>query len=197
MKAVRKYTDTDIVKSVENEADTNDAVMFLYEQYADQISSFIIGKGGSQQDGQDVFQEAVVAFINVVRNGKYRGEASVKTFLVSIAKNIWYNELRKRQSTGNREKLYEDSRQTIETDITAYIGDREIRQQFLEILGKLGENCKKILLLFYYEDMPMKDMVNELPYENEQVVRNKKYKCLQQLTTLVKAHPKMHERLKD
>ena len=32
-------------------------------------------------------------------------------------------------------------------------------------------------------------MVDHLPYENEQVVRNKKYKCLQQLTGMLKDNP--------
>jgi hypothetical protein len=43
--------------------------------------------------------------------------------------------------------------------------------------------------LFYYENLSMKEMVDHLPYENEQVVRNKKYKCLHQLTEMIKDHP--------
>jgi hypothetical protein len=44
-------------------------------------------------------------------------------------------------------------------------------------------------MLFYYENLSMKEIVDYLPYENEQVVRNKKYKCLQQLTGLIKNNP--------
>ncbi len=69
------------------------------------------------------------------------------------------------------------------------ITEREKKQQFRELLSKLGENCRKILTLFYYENMSMKEMLAHLPYENEQVVRNKKYKCLQQLTGMLKANP--------
>jgi len=53
----------------------------------------------------------------------------------------------------------------------------------------LGEPCKKILTLFYYDNLSMKEIVEHLPYENEQVVRNKKYKCLQALTGLIKDNP--------
>ena len=35
----------------------------------------------------------------------------------------------------------------------------------------------------------MKEIVSHLHYENEQVVRNKKYKCLQQLTEKMKQNP--------
>jgi DNA-directed RNA polymerase specialized sigma subunit len=57
------------------------------------------------------------------------------------------------------------------------------------MLDKLGESCRKILMLFYYENLPMKEIVQHLHYENEQVVRNKKYKCLKELTEMVKANP--------
>jgi hypothetical protein len=35
----------------------------------------------------------------------------------------------------------------------------------------------------------MKEIVSQMHYENEQVVRNKKYKCLQQLTDKIKQNP--------
>lgn len=195
MKVVRKYDDNELLRAIKEERDTNDAILYLYEQHAEQTSSFIIGKGGTRQDGQDVFQEAVVALISIIRNDKFRGDSTIKTFLISVAKNIWLNEMRKRQSAGNREKVFEEGKEDIEADISSYISGREARNQFRTLLGKLGENCQKILLLFYYEDMPMKEMVQHLPYENEQVVRNKKYKCLQQLTDLVKSNPKLKEQL--
>jgi DNA-directed RNA polymerase specialized sigma subunit len=57
------------------------------------------------------------------------------------------------------------------------------------MLNDLGESCKKILELFYYESLSMKEIVSHMHYENEQVVRNKKYKCLQQLTDKMKQNP--------
>ena len=53
----------------------------------------------------------------------------------------------------------------------------------------MGESCRKILSLFYYENLSMKEIVSQMHYENEQVVRNKKYKCLQQLTDKIKQNP--------
>ena len=61
--------------------------------------------------------------------------------------------------------------------------------QLSSLLNKLGESCRKILELFYYENLSMKEIVSHLHYENEQVVRNKKYKCLQQLTDMIRKNP--------
>ena len=189
MKVAGKYVDAELIAAIKDKMELDKAIMYIYQQYSETVSSFITNNGGSQQDAQDIFQETVVAFIDIVKKDKYRMEASIKTFLVSIAKNIWYNELKKRERSGQREKLFERGRDTSEMDVSHYISDREIKQELRELLDKLGESCKKILILFYYENMAMKEIVTHLHYENEQVVRNKKYKCLQQLTGLVKDNP--------
>jgi hypothetical protein len=35
----------------------------------------------------------------------------------------------------------------------------------------------------------MKEILSHTPYGNEQVIRNKKYKCLQQLSELMRSNP--------
>ena len=189
MKVEERYTDIELIAAIGDKMELNKAILFLYQRYSETTSSFIMSYGGSRQDAEDVFQETVVSFIDIVKKGKYRMEASVKTFLVSVAKNIWLNELKRRERSGYREKQFETGRDQKEEDISQQIGDLEKKRQLRELLNKLGESCRKILLLFYYENLSMKEMVDHLPYENEQVVRNKKYKCLQQLTGFIKDNP--------
>jgi RNA polymerase sigma factor (sigma-70 family) len=110
MKVADKYTDAELIIAIGDPKSLNKAILFLYQQYSESTSSFIMGYGGSRQDAEDVFQETVVSFIDVVKKGKFRMEASIKTFLVSVAKNIWLNEMKKRERSGAREKLYETGR---------------------------------------------------------------------------------------
>jgi RNA polymerase sigma factor (sigma-70 family) len=189
MKVAGKYTDAELVIALRDEQSLNQAILFIYQQYAASTSSFIIHYGGNEQDADDVFQETVVAFIEIVRKGNFRMESSIKTFLVSVAKNIWFNELKKRERSGHREKIFEYGRDQKEQDISHQIGDLEKKRQLRDLVNGLGEPCKKILMLFYYENLSMKELVEHLPYENEQVVRNKKYKCLQALTGFIKNNP--------
>jgi RNA polymerase sigma factor (sigma-70 family) len=184
-----RYADAELLSAIGNGDQLNSAILFIYQEYSNTIQSFILANNGSQQDAEDIFQETVVNFIDMVKKERFRGEASVKTFLVAIARNLWLNELKKRERSDIREKVFEKSREDTEMDVSQYIADREVKQQFLGVLEKLGEPCKKLLTLFYYENLAMKDIVQHLHYENEQVVRNKKYKCLQSLTELVKQNP--------
>lgn len=197
MRAQEQYTDAQLIEAISAGRELNDAIRYIYRQYSQATSSFIMQLGGSEQDADDIFQETVVAFIEVVQKGKYRGEASVKTFLNSIARNYWFNEIKKRDRSGLRDKQFELSREKNEADVSHYISEMERKRQLRELVDQLGESCRKVLLLFYYENLSMKEMVEHLPYDNEQVVRNKKYKCLQALAGLIKDNPAIARQMQE
>ena len=197
MRAVKKYTDAELIAAIKDKKMLDDAIAFTYQQYSKTVSSFIINNGGSQQDADDIFQETVIAFINTVQKGNYRMEAGIPTFLVAISKNLWYKEIKKKDRSEYREKVFEIGRGSEELDVSNDISDREMKKELRELLDKLGESCRKILMLFYYENLSMKEIVEHLHYENEQVVRNKKYKCLKELTELVKANPQVAKQISE
>ena len=168
--------------------DLNAIIHQLYKQYSGMVIAYIITNQGSQQDGEDVFQEALIAFINLVKSGKFRGEASLQTTFVSIARNIWLNEQKKRKSLDTRGKLFENARQQ-EADPSSLLLQREVSEQFLALIARLGDSCKTLLTLVYYENLSFKEILERLHYENEQVIRNKKYKCMKELTDMIRDNP--------
>jgi len=180
------FSDSELVKAIREKEMLEPAILQLYRDHAEITRSFIKGKGGTDQDADDIFQETVVSFIDSVQKSKFRQESGIRTFLISISKNLWYNEIRRRQRAGNRERLFEADRDQEDSGVQEIIQDRELKKQLNQLLQDLGDSCRKILELFYYENLSMKEIVLHLHYENEQVVRNKKYKCLQQLTDKMK-----------
>jgi RNA polymerase sigma factor (sigma-70 family) len=168
--------------------DLNAIIHQLYKQYSGMVIAYIISNQGSQQDGEDVFQEALIAFINLVKSGKFRGEASLQTTFVAISRNIWLNEQKKRKSLDTRGKLFENARQQ-EADPASQLLQREVSEQFLNLMSRLGESCKSLLTMVYYENLSNKDILERTHYESEQVIRNKKYKCMKELTELIKDNP--------
>ena len=189
MKVEGKFSDIELIAAISGKKDPNVAILFIYQEFSRTTSSFMINYGASEQDAEDVFQETVIAFIDIVQKGKFRMQSSIKTFLVSIARNIWRNEVKRRQRSDYREKQFESGRDQTEEDISELISEWEKKKQLRDLVYELGEPCRKLLMLFYYENLSMKEILTYLPYENEQVVRNKKYKCLQQLTEIMKQHP--------
>jgi RNA polymerase sigma factor (sigma-70 family) len=175
--------------------DLNEVIFYIYKQYAELISFNVVTMGGSLQDGEDIFQETVVTFIDLVRKGKFRGESSVKTFLVAVARNIWLNELKRKKSGDQRAKIFETNRGHIENDVLENLNQREKREQLLSLMDRLGDSCRKILTLFYYENLPFEEIIGKMGYETEQVARNKKYKCMRELSDLIRNNPAFLKRI--
>ena len=197
MEVFKNYTDDQLLLLIRNETNIDDAIKYLYKQYFTGLSIYVQQYGGSKQDAEDIFQETLVAFIELVQQNKFRGDASIKTLLFAINKNTWLNELKRRSRAGLREEKFEIARDNIDEGIETYIAGREARKKVLDILDKTGEGCKKILLAFYYENLSMKEIATMTNYENEQVLRNKKYKCLKHLEQLLTADPALAKTLKD
>jgi DNA-directed RNA polymerase specialized sigma subunit len=61
----------------------------------------------------------------------------------------------------------------------------------------MGEKCKQVLTMFYYDELPIKEILELTDYENEQVLRNKKYKCLKELTEAIKKSPVLYNNIKE
>src|SRR5829696_3685932 len=199
MKVLRKeiFTDAELISSLMENTGMDAALKFLYREHFELLSRYILNNSGNEQDAEDIFQEVVVAFINLVKAGKFRGESSIKTFLFSLNKNIWLNELKRRGRAMAREEKYERQNVGEALTVDAAMELRQSKAELMQVINELGENCKKILLLFYYENRSMKEIVDYLPYENEQVVRNKKSKCLKKLEQLVTGNKTLHDQLKN
>ena len=188
MKAVR-FTDDELVSAIRDKDRANEAISYIYQSYFETLSSLIVHNSGSRQDSEDVIQEVMVTFVHIIREGKFRGESSIKTFLMSLTRNFWLNSLRTKERLTARNMAFEKGREQEEESVMELIAERERKAQMLQLLEKTGEMCKKILLLFYYKEMPVKEMLQHLPYENEQVIRNKKSKCLKALSEQIKTQP--------
>ncbi|HEU4903246.1 MAG TPA: sigma-70 family RNA polymerase sigma factor [Flavisolibacter sp.] len=191
------FTDAELISNLASDRQSAEVIRFLYRENFDMLSRYIQNNSGSEQDAEDIFQEVLVAFIHLLRAGKFRGESSIRTFLFSLNKNIWLNELKRRGRASAREEKYEKAMNREEPTADIAMELRQTKQELLKTLDALGENCKKILLLFYYENRSMKEIVTALPYENEQVVRNKKSKCLKKLEELVKGNQILYNQLKN
>jgi RNA polymerase sigma factor (sigma-70 family) len=195
MKLNRNLTDQEILEKIKSKSDPNQAISQLYSQHYGMLEHYIIQNSGSADDAADLIQEVMLVFVKLVSEEKYRGEASVKSFLYSICKNLWITELRKRKSTEARHDRYEGEKDQLESDISTQISKNENLKFVMDLFNKLGEKCKQLLTLFYFEELPIKEITEKLEFSSEQVLRNKKYKCLQNLTDQVKSSPALSKNL--
>lgn len=196
MQEKRKYSDDEIVVTLSLGRNLDDVIRFMYHEFYAGLSWFVLNNQGSTQDAEDIFQDVMVNFISIVQQDKFLRNSSVKTFLYSLNRFSWLNELKRRGRALTRERRYEAHKGIITEDITGLIFAKESLSQVTVLISQLGDNCRKILMMFYFQECSMKEILNTLDYENEQVVRNKKYKCLKQLEKIIADTPGAGETLK-
>lgn len=168
------------------------SVELLYEYYFNAVVEFVIYKDGSEDDGADIFQESILVLIDQIRSGKFRGESSLKTFLIAIARNLWLMELRTRDRRKKREQVYYSNEPVI--DDSTFLNKKVADLQ--PIFGKIGEVCRNILVGFYFENKSMKLLLQEFDFKNEQVLRNRKNACMKKFKEILSEDKNLLQTLK-
>ncbi len=198
MQVVKRYADAELVNALKNPKEMDAAIRVIYKDYYGLLESYVIKNNGNKEDAADIFQETIVAFIEIAEQDKFRGEASVKSFLYAITRNLWLAELRKRNSAENRNRIFEKAKDTTEEGVVQHLMRREHFDLVQQLFDKLGTKCKQLLMLVYYEDLSMNDILRQMPdYQNEQVLRNKKYKCMKQLEDIMQADDYLRTQFKN
>jgi RNA polymerase sigma factor (sigma-70 family) len=198
MQAVRTYSDVELVNALKHPNEMDAATRFIYKEYYGLLENYIINNSGNKEDAADIIQETIIAFIEIVEDNKFRGDASIKSFLYAITRNLWLAELRKRSSSDNRNRVYEKAKDVTEQAAVQHLEHREHFAVIQNLFDKLGSKCKQLLMLVYYEDLSMNDIIKQMPdYQNEQVLRNKKYKCMKQLEQLMQQDESLRTQFKN
>ncbi len=180
-----KHSDAEIIEQLKstNERVVDGALSYLYKVSKTTVSGFILKNKGSEQDVDDIFHDGLIAFYNLVQQDKINNDTNVEAYLYTICRNMWTKKLKKKPYKVDLEETY-DIIDTEDLQITTIL-DGEQKILIEQILKNLGEECEKILLLFYFEQLRTKEIVKHLHYANDQVLRNKKSKCMSKLREMV------------
>jgi RNA polymerase sigma factor (sigma-70 family) len=191
-----KNVDSDLVKSLLKIENLDETLKFLYKNYYSLLEKFVLKNSGTKEDAQDVIQDTMIAFVEIVRQNKFREEAGINTLLYSIARNIWFAKIRKNKSQIGNIDTFTEKFEKHEPAISLQLEKQESLKYIMNLFETLGAACQQILTMYYFEELPMKEILLKTNYENEQVVRNKKVKCMKALTNKIELNPKMNEYLK-
>ena len=132
----------------------------------------------------DIYQDAVIALIENAKKGKIEDlKSSLSTYLFGIGKFMIFQKLRKDGKTIPMES-FEKIEMTYD-DYTEEETDLQIKL-LQKGLNKLGDQCKKVLELFYYEEKKLDEIQSILGYTNKDVLKSQKSRCLKQLKELIK-----------
>ncbi|NMM47998.1 RNA polymerase sigma factor [Marinigracilibium pacificum] len=154
------------------------ALDYLYKKYYRMMTRIVLSNSGTEEEAQDIFQDALIVFWQKVASGKLVLTSKISTFLYSICLNLWRKEL-DRKSRLSREEV--DNPETMDFE------QEERLKIITECINELGDTCKKILTYFYFDGMSMQNIALNLGLANTDTAKTKKYKCKKRLDELVKS----------
>ena len=187
---MQNHTDTEIINLLQA-ADTrknDEGLRILYTLFFPSISYFIRENSGKPEDAEDIFQEAILVLFNQIKKRELVLTCQLKTYFYSICRNLWLKAIKK-QKIKRIDIQDKEVFVNIESSTFRSIEVNEEKQAMLELLKQLGEDCQKVLMYFYYERLQMKEIAIRMSFANDQVARNKKVKCLKQLTNIMDSSP--------
>jgi RNA polymerase sigma factor (sigma-70 family) len=138
----------------------------------------------NQDEVLDVYQDAIIALIENAKRGKIDSlQSSITTYLFGIGKFMIFQKLKKEKKTFSTDDFV-----NLEYEDEEYCEDETNLQVILlqKAMQKLGEQCKKVLQLFYYEEKKLDEIQEALGYSNKDVLKSQKSRCLKQLKDLTK-----------
>ncbi len=143
----------------------------------------------SDDDGKDIYQLTILIFHDNIKSGKLQHlVSSVKTYLFGIGKNIALETMRKASRTARidqehrlQDHLTDSPDQPIEEDLLVRAKDA---------LNKLGEPCRQLIELFYYQRKSMVEISVAMQYKNPETAKNQKCKCMARLRKLFESELK-------
>lgn len=123
----------------------NNAFKELIKKYEHQVAATVIGMLGHCEEAEDIGQETFIRFYQSLN--KFRGEASVGTYLTRIAINLSLNEIKRRQR--QRKFFFSKSDDKIENmpDINSAKENKELKEIVQAGIQKLESKFRAVIVL--------------------------------------------------
>ena len=136
-----------------------------------------------------MYHDTFITFDRLLREGKFKGEASLKTFFCSIAKWQWLNQQRK---LGRMVAMESVDMLEITTFTEDDMYNRERQAIFQQMFHALGDKCKRVLTLFQLS-CSLKEIATELGWATDQVAMNQSSECRKKLKMLIENSPEIKD----
>lgn len=138
----------------EEESKTMGRSDIVLERYYEDVFRFLRGLSADEHLAEELTQETFYRALKA--RDSYRGDADVRIWLCSIAKNLYYTQYKRQKRFVSEEEMEEY--QTEDKNFLDIIADRETALRVHRILHDLQEPYKEVFSLRIFGELPFKDI---------------------------------------
>lgn len=134
---------------------------------------------------KDAYLDAVIAVIQQVESGAYRGENKLSSYLYQIFYFKSIDILRK-HSTNSEEYMEQlPDRADDRSDMSLTLEQRESVSQIERLLERMGQPCKQILMDWGFWGYQIQEIAERMGVDDPVKISRRKYKCLEELREMM------------
>jgi RNA polymerase sigma factor (sigma-70 family) len=177
MFGIGKLTDHTVLERIKQGDEK--MLVHLYKEHHTMVKNFILKNSGDDTVVDDILQDTVIAVWKNTNKPEFLLQSKLSTYVMAIAKNLWYKELKKRtkfklvDETNHLEHGSEEMNLNMDQSI--------IR----ELVDEMDATCSKLLSFFYFDGFSTKLIAEKLGFANANTVKSKKYQCFKKLQSTV------------
>ncbi|MEM7105898.1 MAG: sigma-70 family RNA polymerase sigma factor [Bacteroidota bacterium] len=158
----------------------------LYKEFRKGFMSWTSHRFGiDKEDSKDIFQETMVAFFVNAISGRLTKLTSTKAYIYAIGRNKILNFLEGNSKIVSMELVNELRVEIHDNTIIESISLNHRQQIIADAIGKLGENCQKLLKLLFFERFSHEAIAQRLNYSNAESSRTMRRRCLNNLEKML------------
>ena len=166
-------------------AGEEEALADLYETNRRVVVAHVLRNGGGEADAEDLLQDAVIVLWERIRSGTFEQSAKLSTFLFSIVKHNWSRRTAQKRRNVPRSEAEWDVPDGDPIADELMIEDEE-SSAISTAMNTLGDPCRRLLILFYWEERSTEEIAKLMGFANADTVKSKKYQCKKSLEKLLR-----------
>lgn len=160
---------------------------YLFDAHSYYIKLATARFGIKNEDAIDAYADSIIAVIDQIRRGHFRGESKLSSYLYQVYRNKCSDYNRKGKTQKNQINWTDEFPEIGDATkgiLQSFI-DRDNVARLMHLLNKMGGTCKEILL-YWGEGFSLAEISKALNFKDAGSVKSRKYKCLKHLKQLYK-----------
>ncbi|MFM9947455.1 MAG: RNA polymerase sigma factor [Saprospiraceae bacterium] len=148
-----------------------------------QIIYYAKKQGGAPEDGQDICHDAFIIAEKNIRDGRFRGQSRLDSYIIGIAKWLWWNKQRKQKPILG---LDLELSGIIEKSVEEFLLEKEQKEIIEQAIQALPEHCREVMALNLkgYSNTEISETLN---HQNKKQTENNLTRCRQALREILKS----------
>lgn len=184
---MKDYSSIEIIRGIARRKER--IINHVYKTCYPDVRKLILTNGGSEYDAEDIFQETMLKIYQKITDHGLELSCKFKTYLYSVSRFLWLQELEKRKSSLKRQDnvdLIIDENERVNT------GEDDKLRIYEAHFTELSKECQKVLNM-YFQRASMEEICVAMGYKNVQIAKDKKYRCKKTLMTRIYNNPEFKQ----